>query len=55
MGKLVYRSSNDKVYSIGGYGSGGQNFQNSLTGGKEWAEFERSHVALLSTSMAGND
>jgi|TARA_B110000285_G_scaffold223815_1_gene279848 hypothetical protein len=23
MGKLVYRSSKDKIYSIGGYGSGG--------------------------------
>ena len=55
MGKLIYRSNKDMLYSFGGYGSGGQNFQVELSSGKEWEEYERSHVALLSSSVTGQD
>lgn len=53
MGKLIYRSKKDTLYSFGGYGSGGQNFQVELNSGKEWEEYERSHIALLSSSVTG--
>lgn len=53
MGKLVYRPKSKKVYSIGGYGSGGQNYTTTLGSSKPWDEFERSHVALLGSSITG--
>jgi hypothetical protein len=53
MGKLVYRPKANKIYSIGGYGSGGQNYQKKLDSSATWDEFERSHVALLGSSMTG--
>ena len=53
MGKLVYRPKAKKVYHIGGYGSGGQNFVKKLGSSETWEEFERSHVALLGSSVTG--
>lgn len=53
MGKLVYRPKSNQVYSIGGYGSGGQNFHKKLDSAAPWQEFERSHVALLGSSITG--
>ena len=53
MGKLVYRPTANKLYSIGGYGSGGQNFHKKFDSSSSWEEFERSHVALLSSSVTG--
>ena len=53
MGKLVYRPKQKKLYSIGGYGSGGQNFVTKFKSDEPWEEFERSHVALLGSSITG--
>jgi len=53
MGKLVYRPKQKKLYSIGGYGSGGQNFVTKFGADEPWDEFERSHVALLCSSITG--
>jgi hypothetical protein len=54
MGKLLYRPKSKKVYSIGGYGSGGQNFCKAAKQG-EWDEFERSHVAVLGVPITGQN
>jgi len=40
------------LYSIGGYGSSGQSFKLQLDAGQEWKELGRSHLALLTSSMA---
>lgn len=55
MGKLVYRPKANEVYSIGGYGSGGQNFKKKMGKSATWDEFERSHVALLGSSITGQN
>ena len=39
------------LYSFGGYGSAGQNFKLKFKEGEEWQELERSHLALVSSSM----
>lgn len=46
MNKLVYRQKQNTVYSIGGYGSGGVNYQKKMGDKDQWQEFSRSHVSL---------
>ena len=47
MNKLVYRKDQNILYSIGGYGSEGQNFKLKMESGEEWVELERSHIPLM--------
>jgi hypothetical protein len=35
------------IYSFGGYGSGGQNFELLMKQGEEWKECSRSHTKLI--------
>lgn len=51
MNKLLYRKQKNMLYSFGGYGSAGQNFKLKMEEGEEWEELERSHLALVSSSM----
>ena len=44
MSKVVYRKTANTVYNIGGFDSGGINFQSQL--GSGWEEFPRSHLQL---------
>jgi hypothetical protein len=50
MNKLIYRPKENMLYSLGGYGSCGQNYQLKMDAGEEWQELERSHVALMPAS-----
>lgn len=50
MNKLFYRPEANMLYSLGGYGSGGQNFKLKMEAGEEWEELERSHIALMPSS-----
>ena len=47
--KLIFRSKANKIYCIGGFGSGGQNYQKKNEPDAQWEEFERSHASLMST------
>lgn len=51
MNKLLYRPSKNMLYSFGGYGSAGQNFKLKMEEGEEWSELERSHLALMTSSI----
>jgi hypothetical protein len=45
---MVYRTHNNTVYSIGGFGSGGFNYKRLNEKSAEWEEIERNHSALMS-------
>ena len=51
MNKLIYRAGINTLYSFGGYNSSGQNFKLKMDAGEEWQELERSHLALMPSSM----
>ena len=40
------------MYSFGGYGSGGQNFELKLAEGEKWQECARSHTQILAMKAA---